>query len=66
MNSMYEIYYLHAILFSMQVLILYHNKAMMYGVYRRHVQDEVVDNEIKEYALLVGKHCALNMLYFID
>ncbi|XP_008217190.1 arginyl-tRNA--protein transferase 1 isoform X3 [Nasonia vitripennis] len=49
-----------------QVLILYHNKAMMYGVYRRHVQNEVVDNEIKEYAPLVGKQCALNMLYFID
>ncbi|XP_011497472.1 PREDICTED: arginyl-tRNA--protein transferase 1 isoform X3 [Ceratosolen solmsi marchali] len=48
-----------------QVLVLYHNKAMAYGVYR-YVQNKLIDDEIKEYASLIGKKCALNMLYYID
>jgi hypothetical protein len=52
-------------MYLMQVLVLYHNKTMTYGVYR-NIQNKLIDDEIKEYATLVGKKCALNMLYYID
>ena len=41
---------------------------MAYGVYKKYAKDEneALHNEIKEYASLVGKNCALNMLYYID
>ncbi|XP_058791841.1 arginyl-tRNA--protein transferase 1 isoform X1 [Phymastichus coffea] len=48
-----------------QVPILYEKKTYTYGVFRINFNKNIKDNLI-EYSSLVGKTCALQMLYYVD
>ncbi|KAJ8681681.1 hypothetical protein QAD02_017473 [Eretmocerus hayati] len=48
------------------VLILFRKKVMAYGAFKTFLEDDTLEEEIKEYSSLVGKECASSMFYYID